>query len=188
MKISVKNLIVGTLALFLLAGSNVVAESDAESFDPPEMSTIDKFSLSQKVGWVEGQVPAVKRIKKRVEGRLSEARSEKDPIRIGCLDDKLTQINVNITGVEERSANLREFFDSRDNSAAEQQFNIVKIYISRVYGLMAEAENCIGEKDRVVGESDTIVSIDDGITDQNPSDQQGEIAEIDPLPHVSAYY
>jgi hypothetical protein len=123
----------------------------------------------QKLAWVEEQTRKARQSKIVVQNMLDQSRREKDTIKITCLDDKFTQINVNLRGIEERTVGLETAVRANDEEGAGQQFTILKVYVVRVQGLVAEAENCIGDVDVVLGESETIVTVDDDITAEDPS-------------------
>jgi len=146
------------------------------------------LSGAQRVAWVDEQMAVVKGIYRRVQNMLDKARQEKDTIKITCLDDKLTQIHVNLRGVEERQAALEIAMNSGDGSTADQQFTILKIYISRIQGLMAEAESCIGDTDVVIGESETTVTIDEDITVEDPTEPPDVPIGVEQPPHASGFF
>jgi hypothetical protein len=151
----------------------------------------DTLTGEQKLAWVDEQTAKARQSKIAVQNMLDRARREKDTIKITCLDDKLTQMNVNIRGIEERTVGLETAVRADDAQGANQQFTILKVYIVRVQGLVAEAENCIGDVDVVLGESETIVTIDDDIIAEDPS-ESGTIQVEDPAvsqpSHRSGYY
>jgi len=180
------------LAFTLSARDDVNAQNTGGPGYAPEMNVaIDNTSNltgPQKVAWVAEQQAVARGIYQRVQNMLDQARKERDTLRITCLDDKLTQIHVNLRGIEERQAALETAVSSGDESSADQQFTILKIYASRVQGLMAEAENCIGDTDVVIGESETIVTIDEDISVEDPTDIEDVVVGIEQPPHASAFY
>jgi hypothetical protein len=159
---------------------------------PPQVDvTVDtqqSLSGAQMIAWVDEQMGVARGIYRRVQNMLDRARKEKDTLKITCLDDKLTQIHVNLQGIEERKSALEVAVKGGDTSTANQQFTILKIYVSRIQGLMAEAENCIGDSDVVIGETETIVTIDDDITVEDPSETPDVDVGIDQPPHASGFY
>jgi hypothetical protein len=147
------------------------------------------MSGAQQVNWVQDQSEAVKSVFFRAQSMLDKARKDKDILRIGCLDDKLTQVRVNLKGIEQRTQSLKLAVQSGDKSTSNQQFAILKIYISRIQGLEAEAENCLGEVDVVLGQTETTVEIDDDITIEDPSEEiQPDNVGVQQWPHASGYY
>ncbi len=143
----------------------------------------------EQLEWVEKKTKEVRQAYFRVQNMLDAARKEKDTLKITCLDDKLTQIHVNMKGIEERTESMRLAVNADDQSAANQQFSILEIYVSRIQGLVAEAENCIGDVDIVLGETETLVTIDEDITAEDPTQEDTiEDVGVEPGPLASGYY
>jgi hypothetical protein len=147
-----------------------------------------KMTREQKIAWVEDQVASAQQVYRRVESMLEQAKKEKDSIKITCLQDKLTQLEVNLQGVEERRMLFEESLSNGDAIGSEQQFTILRIYVARVQSLMAEAENCVGEGDVVIGESDTILTIDQDVTGEDPTEPIDWQVGIDQPVHASAFF
>jgi hypothetical protein len=171
------------------SGPAVTGGGEQADGDRAAMPAADKMTRKEKISWVEEQVGQAYQVRSRVQSLLDQARKEKDSIKISCLADKLTQLEVNLQGIEERRSAFDEALSGNDNANVEQQFTVLQIYISRVQSLMAEAENCVGEGDVVVGESETIVSIDEDITVEDPTNPSDvEQIGIDQPVQASAYY
>jgi hypothetical protein len=144
---------------------------------------------AQQIAWVEQQLVAARSIRRQVESMLDTARKEKETLKITCLDDKLTQIIVNLKGIEERKGGLQAAVQGGDTTTANQHFTILRIYASRVQGLKAEAESCVGDSDVVLGESETIVEIDEDITMEDPADDSPDLQLwVDQPPQASGFY
>lgn len=188
--------VVGAVAVLVVSGA--LSDVSAQKATPAAEETgfgrqgdsagEEKMTREQKVAWVEEQVSSAQHVYKRVESMLAQAKKEKDSIKISCLEDKLTQLEVNLQGVEERRMLFDEALSSGDAAGADQQFTILGIYVSRVQSLMAEAENCIGEGDVVIGESDTVLIIDEDITGQDPTEPVDWQIGINQPVHASGYY
>lgn len=181
------------LGVVLLLFGDVRAQEARAGGDMPDIDvTVDNSSQglsgAQMIAWVEEQKKVCKGIYRRVQNMLDQARKEKDTLKITCLDDKLTQIHVNLRGIEERQAALETAVKGGDMSSANQQFTILKIYVSRVQGLMAEAEGCIGDSDVVIGETETVVEIDEDITMEDPTETPDVEVGVEQPPHASGFY
>ena len=149
-----------------------------------------RMSGAEQIAWIEAQTENARRTAFHTQSMLDAARRDKDSLKITCLDDKLTQIHVNLRGVEERTAALKVAVKANDVTTANQQFAILTIYINRIEGLRVEAEACLGEVDIVLGETQTTVIVAEEITPEDPS-QDVVIADnvgVDPIPHASGYY
>jgi hypothetical protein len=165
-------------------------EGDDESGLDVTLRSDDSLTATEKIRWVEGKTEEARRISHVVQNMLDRARKDKDTLKITCLNDKLTQIHVNLRGVEERTQAMRTAVDSGDTTTANQQFAILRIYISRIEGLKAEADNCLGEVDVVLGETDTVITVDDDITPEDPSADVPIVDDIgiDQPPHASGFF
>ncbi len=187
--------IIGITALVVVTGiyGGVQAQqnegSDSVGLDVTVRSD-ETMSGQQQLAWIRTKTEGAKRIGFQVQNMLDLGRQEKDTLKITCLNDKLTQIRVNLRGVEERTQALEIAVQTQDTSTANQQFSILQIYISRIEGLKAEAENCLGEVDIVLGQTETVVTVDDDITPSDPTEDVPvvEPVGIDPSPPASAYY
>ncbi len=148
------------------------------------------MSGQEQIAWVESKTESARGIANQVQNMLDQARKEKDTLKITCLNDKLTQIHVNLRGIEERTEALKTAVRANDTTTANQQFAILRIYISKIEGLRAEAENCLGEVDVVLGETETIVTVDEDVTPDDPSEDVPIVDDIgvEPSPHASGYY
>jgi len=195
-RLSNKFYVVGAVAAVVV--SSVLGDVSAQKSTPAAEDTgigrsgdsigEEKMTREQKVAWVEEQVAAAQHIYQRVESMLVQAKKEKDSIKISCLQDKLTQLEVNLQGIEERRMLFEDAIANDDAGDADQQFTILGIYISRVQSLMAEAENCIGEGDVVIGDADTTLTIDDDITGEDPTDPVDWQIGVDQPIHASGFF
>ena len=103
-------------------------EGDDESGLDVTLRGDDSLSSAEKIRWVENKTEEARRISQVVQNMLDRARKDKDTLKITCLNDKLTQIHVNLRGVEERTQAMRAAVESSDTTTANQQFAILRIY------------------------------------------------------------
>ena len=142
--------------------------------------------------WIEKKVQSAREVSVRVQALLNRAREEKETIKITCLDDKFTQINVSLRGIEERASAFDIAQAAGDMTTAEQHLAIIKIYLARIETLDLEADSCMGETDVVLGKTETIVDISGNI-EVDPSEETedridvGDEGMLDNI-HASAYY
>ncbi len=140
----------------------------------------------QQLEWVKSKTQNARMIADRVQRMLDQARDEKDTLKIDCLDDKLTQIRVNLKGVETRTQSLQLSVQAADTTTSNQQFTILKIQVSKIEGLRAEAENCVGDIDVLLGQTQTTVTVDDDITTTDPADDPLDFILVNPDPYPPA--
>lgn len=185
--------------------SNVHAQMPVDDVRLGQDVEKDSESGADLSSWAAREFARAQAVYQKVQNMLVESRREKDTVKIVCLEDKLTQIGVNLSGMEDRKSELAAAMATGDREGAAQQQTVLKIYASQVSNLMSEAENCIGESDVVidtnsesdelsnmtVGGSEIIVEIDENIVIDGPSGSDlNEIQQIDidQLPHASGYY
>jgi hypothetical protein len=148
----------------------------------------EEISEADQIAWTDEKTRLVREIFSNIKALLDAARAEKDAIKITCLDDKLTQVHVSLKGIEERTEALRTATRAGDRTTANQNFSILRIYISRVTGLKTEAENCLGESDVVLGSTKTTMTVDENVTIEDPSRGLTTEVEVDPPEHASGYF
>ena len=152
-------LMFGVLAFVADSFSTVQAQSNNQTGLDVRVQADESMSSQEQLVWVREQTTLATQVFERVKKMLDEARQEKDTLKITCLDDKFTQIHVSLRGIEERTSSLEISLRSGDQNAANQNMAILRIYISRIFGLNSEAENCLGESDVVLGKTETSTSL-----------------------------
>jgi hypothetical protein len=149
------------------------AASAQQPADPPapDITTQRDVSLSPKQMLTEAEsyLPTMEQGASFVRKQLGDAREAKDVVKVLCLNDKLSQIDVAIRSARDRMPNLKSAADRNDNDRARHEFTVIQVLRDRVRALVAEANQCIGEETGFVGESDVTVDIDPTIPD-DPSD------------------
>jgi hypothetical protein len=155
-----------TVAIFGPASAQQPAE-----MPPPEITTQRDVSLSpqQMLSEAEGYQPSMEQGAAFVRKQLTDAREAKDVVKVLCLNDKLSQIDVAIRSARDRMPNLRSAAERNDNDRARHEFTVIQVLRDRVRALVAEANQCIGEETGFVGDSEVVVDIDPTIPD-DPSD------------------
>ncbi len=104
-----------------------------------------------------------------VRQQLTEARQERDVVKVLCLNDKLNQIDVALASANDRVKSLESMVKSNDADRAKHEFTIISVLRERVETLLAEANQCVGEELGYVGNTEVNVNIDPGIPDTDPS-------------------
>jgi len=104
-----------------------------------------------------------------VRTQLTQAREQRDVVKVLCLNDKLNQIDVGVRSARDRHITLKAATDRNDIDRARHEFTIVIVLHDRVMVLVGEANQCIGEETGFIGDSKVTVSIDPSIPDLDPS-------------------
>jgi len=100
---------------------------------------------------------------------LAKAKEERDVVKVLCLEDKVSQMELARKAAGERSESLNEAVGSQDKELATHAYTILVVLKERVAQLSAEANQCIGVEAGFVGDSRVSVDIDPNIP-EDPSD------------------
>lgn len=114
-------------------------KTPAPDVDASKVSDPDKLKNSG-----EGLV-RMRSALKDVLGKLEEARSTKDVVKLTCVNEKLTQIKGLLRISETADVNLQEAVARKETATSEHEYTKVSIAQSKVLQLRAEAEQCMGQ-------------------------------------------
>jgi len=84
--------------------------------------------------------------RRRVSDLLDRARQERDIIKVNCLNDKLTQVDVTLRAAREHQELLQNAVGLNNDGQRNHEFTLINIYRSRVEGLEIESRQCVGEE------------------------------------------
>jgi hypothetical protein len=115
-----------------------------------------------------------------VRAQLTQAREQRDVVKVLCLNDKLNQIDVAIRSARDRVAALKGAAARNDVDRARHDFTVTQVLRDRVQALVAEANQCIGEETGFIGDSQVTVNIDPSIPDTDPSEPPDDPLVSDP--------
>ncbi|MCA9582962.1 MAG: hypothetical protein KC416_14280 [Myxococcales bacterium] len=96
----------------------------------------------------------------RISKLLAEAQTEKDIIRVTCLNDKLTQANAHVKTAEQRTRALQLAANDPDPSARNHEYTVISVLEQRLKVLKQEADQCLGQDLFDMGELEVTSSID----------------------------
>lgn len=112
-----------------------------------------------------------------VRHMLEEARAARDVVKVLCLNDKVSQMNVANRSAKDRMDSLRAAVGRKDVDRARHEFTVLQVLKDRVSTLNSEAKQCIGEETGFVGDTQVSVDVDPNIPDVDP-DQLGIDPEV----------
>ncbi len=116
------------------SGSDVAVEG------PKSEGISDQEKLSRSSDFLVQMRSALK----LVLGKLEEARSSKDVVKLNCVNEKLTNVKGLLRISEQADISLQEAVAKKEQQAAEHEFTKVTIARQKVEQLKAEAEQCVG--------------------------------------------
>jgi hypothetical protein len=156
----------------LAAWSVAWAQDEPEPAAEVEIGTQRDVQLTplQMVAEAEKYVPAMEQGQGNVKRSLLEARAQRDVVKVLCLSDKLSQIDVAIKSSRDRMESLRGAASEGDEDRAKHEFTVLRVLRDRVNTLVSEAAQCIGEETGFVGEASVTVDIDPDMPWEDPSD------------------
>ncbi len=105
-----------------------------------------------------------------VRRQLETARSQRDVVKVLCLNDKLNQLDVALRSARERRTALEAAAQRNDADLSNHEFTILSVLRTRSDQLSAEANQCIGKEAGFIGESAVTSSIDPNLPTQDPSE------------------
>jgi hypothetical protein len=107
-------------------------------------------------------------MRRSVSDLLDHARQERDIIKVNCLNDKLTQIDVTLRSSREHQELLQTAVSINNDGQRNHEFTLLTIFRSHAEGLVTEAHQCVGE-DTGTFDHGTIVTtrVDPNIPEQD---------------------
>lgn len=110
---------------------------------------------TEKLEAAAASIARMKAALKQVLGRAEQARNEKDVVKLNCVNEKLTQIKALIKVAEQADIALHESIATKDNGGAAE-FSKIAIARTKIDGLRADSEQCVGQLAYMVDEKTTV--------------------------------
>jgi len=100
---------------------------------------------------------------------LQGARKEKDIIRATCLEDKLSQCDVNLQNMKRRQAALDQAIAEGDSGLGNHEFTVIGV-LSQKFSMLNQAANqCVGQDLFDTGETQVKEQVDLFVPDEDPA-------------------
>jgi hypothetical protein len=153
------------LCCAVLAGPALAQNLPATSSKPVGLTDAQKLEKSAE------NLERMKASLRTVLSKVEEARSEKDVVKLNCVNEKLTQVKGLIKVAEQADIALHEALTAKD-PAADAEFTKIGIAKSKVDALKGDADQCIGQLAYIVDEKTTVeVQAPQGLPEK---DEDGE--------------
>jgi hypothetical protein len=178
---------IGTRAV-LLGGFGVAAAQTADETagpDPMDAPAAANLTTEQMKQEAATYLPQMEQGGGTVRRQLEEARAARDVVKVQCLNDKLTQLDVAIRSARDRYAAFMVAVDRGDTERARHEFTVLQVLRDRGQELVAEAAQCIGEETGFVGESRLTVEIEPGMPDP-AAYPESPVVPIPPPPQIAS--
>jgi hypothetical protein len=164
------------MGLIVFLPLTVWAQTDNGSAPESAASEFEKASRlpdSEKLERASSYTGEMKEVLTHVLRMLTDARDEKDVIKVNCVNEKLTSIKGLIRIAEQADITLQEAVAKGERDAATHEFHKISISHQKVKMLKTEAEQCVGELAFAVGKTTVEVEVD---KDQVPEDDPTQVA------------
>jgi hypothetical protein len=148
----------------------------------------------QQIAEAESIVSYATNASQTVGRRLQAARLQHDIVKVLCLNDKLSQVDVAGKSAADRKTAHAAAVGRHDSELSTHEFTILTVLKQRIGQLMTEANQCIGEEAAYTGATTTFTTVDPNLppTDETsfppiePVNVPTPPIEVNP-PVVSAY-
>jgi hypothetical protein len=125
----------------------------------------------------------------QIQSQSEQAKRDKDVIRLNCLLDKLTQVRVNSSIMDQALQALQEAVSRRDEGAQLHEYTRVTIINQKAQVLRTEADACVGAETNYIGATKVLVETPQGISDDpdQPPPATPPVTVVDRPPVASPY-
>jgi hypothetical protein len=172
------------------AQSEPGSASDASEtkLQPPVALSDQREDVSppERLKLAEDLVANIQQSSQAVLRQLQVARSERDVVRVLCLNDKLNQVDVALRSAEDRMTALRTAVERADGDRARHEHTVLDVLNDRVRVLVSESNQCVGEETGFIGEAEISVTIDPNLPDDNLLDESTPPPLAPPPPTVNS--
>ena len=148
------------------------ATSDASSSQEGasiEVQQPANLTGAEQIAEAERQLDIGSQIGRRVTVMLDEARRERDVVKTNCLNDKLTQIDANLTTAQERLAALQEAVQSNDTMRSNHEYTVMTVLGQKFSTLEQEANQCVGQDIFETGATRIVTTVDPEAPTEDPT-------------------
>jgi hypothetical protein len=106
----------------------------------------------------------IQSITMQIQVQSEQAKADKDVIRLNCLLDKLNQVKVNGSMMDQAMQSLQECVSRHDEGAQLHEYTRVTIINQKAQVLRTEADACVGAETNYVGPTKVVVESPPGLT------------------------
>lgn len=117
-------------------------------------------TTAEQLALAEGVLSSAEQATTAVQRMIEQSRSERDLIRMSCLNDKLSQLGANASAAEGRSDALRSALEAGDTTRASHEYTVLSVLQQKIDLLRQEAGQCIGQDVFETGDTRVTVEVD----------------------------
>ena len=181
--------LVAPVALAQPMGGGAPAPGPAPGPTEPAVQARPMMSGPQMLEQGRDYRKQIEAIKLQIQEQVEAAKKEKDVIRLNCLLDKLTQLNVNANMMDQALQTLQEAIVHRDDNGQLHEYTRITIINQKAQVLKTEADGCVGAETNYVGPTKVVVEVPPGLTDtvDQPPPAMPPVTVIDRPPPASPF-
>lgn len=167
--------------------ASAIEQREVDLSPPEELGTkgAANLSLEERLSRGKAFVANIQRSSETTARQLQVARTEKDVVRVLCLNDKLNQIDVAQRSAQDRLEALRLAVEQRDADRSRHEYTVLEVLADRVRVLVNESNQCVGEETGFIGEAEVSVSIDPNLPEADTGFGTDPYS-VPPLPNISS--
>lgn len=157
--------------LSILVGTGIAAAQNGGAAPADATAGVARqvtLSPQEQLAQAESIVQRMDSTRSSVRRQLETARTQRDVVKVLCLNDKLNQIDVAIRSARERKGALEAAAARNDADLMNHEFTILSVLRQRADQLTAEANQCIGEEGVSIDEAAVNVTVED-VPKEDPS-------------------
>ncbi len=190
-------LVAVAICLLTVGGAWAQAADEASEADPSELTGDENLSLidedvaslsnKQKLNRAEKKITRMRENLESTTELLQSVRdSERDVLKINCINEKLAAIKGFVKVSEQSYINLEGAVRKGDGGSAEHHYKLISVAHQKVRNLGAEANLCTGNERRFSGKRDIEVEQPtNGVEESDGPD--GEDILYEELPELTPY-
>jgi len=115
---------------------------------------------AEQLAFAERVLQSAEQTSAAVSRMIDQSRSERDLIRMSCLNDKLSQVGANSSAAQGRSDALRSAVEAGDTTRANHEYTVLSVLLQKLELLRQEAGQCIGQDVYETGAARITVEVD----------------------------
>jgi hypothetical protein len=156
--VAVSALVLGGVRVGVARAQTAPTNAQQQQQQPAVVGRRDVTTLTpqQQLRAVSRMIEQMVVARRTVSQMLDRAQQEHDIIKVNCLNDKLTQIDVAIRSAREHQELLQTAVSVNNDNQRNHEYSLITIFQQREQALEIEARQCVGEESAGFGEGTEI--------------------------------
>lgn len=168
-----------------VASAAIVPPTPSVDLSPPgTMDAREDLSPQQRVARAKALLKAMEQFSKSISQQLQAARTARDVVRVLCLNDKLTQVDVALASALDRLTALEGAAARGDADRLRHEYTVVEVIHDRVRVLVDESAQCVGAETGFIADAEVSVTVDPNLPEAETGFEFID-SSVPPPPNVS---